>query len=150
MDSSSIRNLIPGYVLGAVAVLSCVVIALTTEYRALLFLLCLLGFAIGWGVGLMFNSITAMSDAKKIGQWVAAGIGGVGLGKLDDIGSSKFVESIIPDTYIQVTAFSIFLVCLIVGILVTAVWCNHQKKLQNLAERAESITKISELLNKLA
>jgi len=142
-------SLFPGYILAGIFFFICIIIASISNTPSLNILVCMLSGGIGWGIGLALFSLTTSSNAKKFTQWLLAGFTGLSLGKLDDISSSKFITGIIPDTREQIETVILASTCLIIGVLVTAVWCNFKRRLDNIENRSKSIDKIKKLADTL-
>jgi len=99
MADASIKTLIPGYVLAGLFFLACIVVALIQDqHRSVLFLLCLLGAALGWGLGLLFTSAPEEEGSwgRKIMQAVVAGASGFTVAKFQEIANSALVKAILP------------------------------------------------------
>jgi 4-amino-4-deoxy-L-arabinose transferase-like glycosyltransferase len=152
MADASIKTLIPGYVLAGLFFLACIVVALIQDqHRSVLFLLCLLGAALGWGLGLLFTSAPEEEGSwgRKIMQAVVAGASGFTVAKFQEIANSALVKAILPrfeDVFMGGVLFS---VCVVLGILVSAVWRRHRMRVESVQGRGRAIAKIRRLLSEL-
>ena len=153
LSEDSVKALVPGYVLGGISFVVCLVVAASHERQpAILLLLCLLCGAVGWGLGLLFSStsLSAQSEAKKIGQWIASAVSGLSLGNIDALRRTDAVAGIFPEAQDQILAVLLAAISLVIGILMTAVWCRRKIRVLKADQHSETISEIRELLEKLS
>lgn len=114
-------KIISSYVIGTVALIFCISVAAIDGTRpSLQVLVCILGGAIGWCIGLYLTPSDegekkTLSEAGKLGLTL---LSGVGIGKLDDISLAlaRWAPADAPETPVRIM---LFLCTMIIGALVT-------------------------------
>lgn len=117
------QKLTIGYVLGSTIYVTCLGLAISDSEPRLAVLLCLLGGAMGWTVGIVATPYNSEEKSKFSSLWkgfAALGSGYV-IGKLESFIVNSLGEAISRNGKATLLFLSLFLSCFLVGLLFTLI-----------------------------